>query len=178
MDFDLSDEQLMFRNLASEFAEREILPVAKEDDKNEYFRPEVIQKMASLGLLGVPIPQKYGGLGAEYITYLFICEEIAKASAAVFTTCLTVHTSLFQMPILHFGTEEQKQRYLPRTTKGELLGCFGMTEPKSSGVPRDNKRCPRVRYQENEASPFRCRASPQERYSCHKKSLRTSLAFC
>ena len=87
--------------------------------------------MAALGLLGAPLPQEYGGAGFDYITYLLICEEIAKASAGVFTTCLTVHTSLFQMPILRFGSKELKQRFLPRATKGEILGCFGMTETDS-----------------------------------------------
>jgi alkylation response protein AidB-like acyl-CoA dehydrogenase len=131
MDFDMSDEQTMFRNMAREFALREIIPVAAEDDKNAHYRPETVQKMAALGLLGAPMPQEYGGLGVDYITYLCVCEEIARASAGVFTTCLTVHTSLFQLPILQFGNDELKQRYLPRTTKGELLGCFGMTEPNT-----------------------------------------------
>lgn len=131
MDFDLTAEQVMVRNMAREFAQREIIPVAQEDDQNEHYRPETTQKMAALGLLGAPLPQEYGGAGFDYITYLLICEEIAKASAGVFTTCLTVHTSLFQMPILRFGSKELKQRFLPRTTKGEILGCFGMTEPGS-----------------------------------------------
>ena len=131
MDFDLNAEQVMVRNMAREFAQREIIPLAKEDDQNEHYRPETTQKMAALGLLGAPLPQEYGGAGFDYITYLLICEEIAKASAGVFTTCLTVHTSLFQMPILRFGSKELKQRFLPRTTKGEILGCFGMTEPGS-----------------------------------------------
>jgi butyryl-CoA dehydrogenase len=131
MDFDMSDEQIMFRNMAREFALREIIPGVAEDDKNAHYRPETVQKMAALGLLGAPMPQEYGGLGVDYITYLCVCEEIARASAGVFTTCLTVHTSLFQLPILKFGNDELKHRYLPRTTKGELLGCFGMTEPNT-----------------------------------------------
>ena len=129
MDFDLTDEQVMVRNMARDFSLREIIPVAKEDDLNEHYRSETTQKMAALGLLGAPLPQEYGGAGLDYITYLLICEEIAKASPGVFTTCLTVHTSLFQMPILRFGSKELKQRFLGRTTRGELLGCFGMTEP-------------------------------------------------
>ncbi len=129
MDFDLNDEQTMFRNMAREFAEREIVPVAAQDDENAYYRPEITKKMAALGLVGIPLPQEYGGLGADYISYLLVCEEIARASSGVFTTCLTVHTSLFQMPILRYANEELKQKYLTRTTKGELLGCFGLTEP-------------------------------------------------
>jgi len=129
MNFDLTDEQVLFRNMAREFAEREITPLASEDDQNEYYRPETIKNMAKLGLLGAPIPQEFGGLGTDSICYSLICEEIARASASVFTTALTVHISLFQMPILKWANDSFKQKFLPRTTKGELLGCFGMTEP-------------------------------------------------
>jgi alkylation response protein AidB-like acyl-CoA dehydrogenase len=129
MNFDLTDEQVLFRNMAREFAEREITPVASEDDQKEYYRPETTRNMAKLGILGAPLPQEFGGLGTDSICYALICEEIARASASVFTTTLTVHISLFQMPILKWATDALKQKYLPRTTKGELLGCFGMTEP-------------------------------------------------
>ncbi|MDO8578278.1 MAG: acyl-CoA dehydrogenase family protein [Dehalococcoidales bacterium] len=131
MDFDLNSDQVMVRNMARDFAAKEILPTAAEDDTNEHYRPETTEKMAALGLLGAPLPQEYGGAGFDYISYLLICEEIARASAGVFTTCLTVQTSLFQLPILRFGSQELKQKYLPRTTKGELLGCFAMTETGS-----------------------------------------------
>ncbi|MBM3173752.1 MAG: acyl-CoA dehydrogenase [Chloroflexi bacterium] len=129
MNFDLTDEQVLFRNMAREFAEREIIPVASEDDQKEYYRPEITKNMAKLGLLGAPLPQEFGGLGTDSISYALICEEIARASASVFTTTLTVHISLFQMPILKWANDTLKQKYLPKTTKGELLGCFGMTEP-------------------------------------------------
>lgn len=129
MNFDLTDEQALFRNMAREFAEREITTVASEDDQKEYYRPEITKDMAKLGLLGAPLPQEFGGLGTDSICYALICEEIARASASVFTTTLTVHISLFQMPILKWASDALKQKYLPRTTKGELLGCFGMTEP-------------------------------------------------
>jgi len=128
MNFDYTDEQVMFRNMAREFAEREIMPVAAEDDQNKHFRHEIIQKMGSLGLLGAPVPQEYGGLGTDYVTYTLICEEISRASASVFTT-LTVHVSVFQIPILRWGSDAIKRKYLPRTAKGEIIGCFGLTEP-------------------------------------------------
>jgi len=118
MNFDLTDEQVLFRNMAREFAEREIIPTASEDDQNEYVRSETIQSMAKLGLLGAPLPQEYGGLGTDSICYALICEEIARASASVFTTALTVHISLFQLPILKWASDAFKQKYLPRTTKG------------------------------------------------------------
>lgn len=130
MNFDYTDEQVMFRNMAREFAEREIMPVASEDDRNKHFRHEIIQKMGSLGLLGAPVPQEYGGLGTDYVTYTLICEEISRASAAVFTT-LTVHVSVFQIPILRWGSDGIKKKYLPRTVKGEIIGCFGLTEPNA-----------------------------------------------
>jgi alkylation response protein AidB-like acyl-CoA dehydrogenase len=85
--------------------------------------------MADLGLLGAPIPQEWGGLGTDTVAYCLVCEEIAKASASVFTTALTVHVSLFQMPILKWAGDALKKRYLPKTTKGKLLGAFCMTEP-------------------------------------------------
>lgn len=129
MDLSLSDEQVMFRDMAREFAEREIAPVVREDDRVENYRAEITKRMASLGLLGAVVPQEYGGLGVDYVCYELICEEIARVSAAVFTTALTVHVSLFQTPIVEWGSEELKQRYLHRTARGELLGCFGLTEP-------------------------------------------------
>ncbi|MBM4453084.1 MAG: acyl-CoA dehydrogenase [Chloroflexi bacterium] len=128
MKLDYTDEQVMFRNMAREFAEREILPVASEDDQNRHFRHEIVQKMGALGLMGAPVPQEYGGLGTDYLTYALICEEIARASASVFTT-LTVQVSVFQVPILKWGNEQLKKKYLPRTAKAELIGCFGLTEP-------------------------------------------------
>ncbi len=131
MDFELTSEQAMVQKMAREFAAKDIAPTALEDDANERYRPETTKNMAALGLLGAPLPQEYGGAGFDYITYLLICEEIARASAGVFTTCLTVQTSLFQLPILRFGSPELKKSVLPRTTKGEMLGCFALTEAGS-----------------------------------------------
>jgi alkylation response protein AidB-like acyl-CoA dehydrogenase len=128
MKLDYTDEQVMFRNMAREFAEREIIPVASEDDQNKHFRHEIMQKMGALGLMGAPVPQEYGGLGTDYLTYALICEEIARASASVFTT-LTVQVSVFQVPIMKWGSDQIKKKYLPRTAKAELIGCFGLTEP-------------------------------------------------
>ncbi|MBM4451060.1 MAG: acyl-CoA dehydrogenase [Chloroflexi bacterium] len=147
MDFEFNDEQTMFRNMAREFAEREIIPTAAEDDQNERYRPDITEKLSALGLLGAPIPQEYGGLGADFISYCLICEEIARGSASVFTT-MAVQVSLFQFPLLNYASEEQKRKFLPLTTKGELLGCFGLTEPnvgsdassmETSAVSKDGK---------------------------------------
>lgn len=131
MDFELNAEQLLVQKMAREFAAKDIAPTSLEDDTLERYRPETTKNMAVLGLLGAPLPQEYGGAGFDYVTYLLICEEIAKASAGVFTTCLTVQTSLFQMPILRFGSPELKKRLLPLTTKGDIIGCFALTEADS-----------------------------------------------
>ncbi|MBM4454726.1 MAG: acyl-CoA dehydrogenase, partial [Chloroflexi bacterium] len=108
---------------------------------------DITEKLSALGLLGAPIPQEYGGLGADFISYCLICEEIARGSASVFTT-MAVQVSLFQFPLLNYASEEQKRKFLPLTTKGELLGCFGLTEPnvgsdassmETSAVSKDGK---------------------------------------
>ncbi len=131
MDAEFTDEQLMFRNMAGEFAKREIIPTVAQDDVQERYRADIIESMANIGLLGGPIPQDYGGLGMDHICYSLICEEIGGASAAVFTTALLTHVSLFQIPILKWGNEEQKQWYLPRAARGELLGSFTFIEPEA-----------------------------------------------
>jgi butyryl-CoA dehydrogenase len=128
MDFEFNDEQTMFRNMAREFAEREIIPTAADDDKNSRYRPEIAQKLAALGLLGAPIPQEYGGLGADFVSYCLICEELARGSAAVLTT-IGVQVSLFQLPLVNWASEEQKKEWVPKAAKGEVMGCFGLTEP-------------------------------------------------
>ena len=129
MDFDLAEEQVMSRNMVREFAEQEILPFATEDDRNEYFRPEIIRKMASLGLLGGVIPPEYGGSGLDYITYLTIVEEIGSVSLACVVSAFMVQHSLVEMSILKWGSEGQKKSYLPRLTKADILGCFAAVEP-------------------------------------------------
>ena len=128
MDFEFNDEQTMFRNMAREFAEREIIPSAAEDDQNDRYRPDITQKLAALGLLGAPIPQEYGGLGADFISYCLINEEISRGSAAVMTT-MGGHITLFQFPLMNWASEEQKKKFLPLATKGDILGCFALTEP-------------------------------------------------
>jgi len=129
MNFDYTDEQTMTRNMTREFAEKEISPFVAEDEENECIRPEILSKMAALGMLGGPIPQEWGGLGIDIISYTLVCEEIARVSASVFTSALTAHCSLFQMPIVQWASEPLKKKYLPRTTKGEILGALAITEP-------------------------------------------------
>ncbi len=128
MDFDLTEDQIMIRNLMRDFAEKEILPKARDDDRNERFPKDILDKMAPLGFLGAPLPEEYGGLGIDAIAYILMIEELGRVSFAL-RSIVSVHVSLFQQTLNRWGTEEQKRRYLPRTTKGELLGCFATTEP-------------------------------------------------
>src|SRR5437588_216405 len=98
-------------------------------DRSEPYPEDVIAKMAPLGLLGGPVPEKYGGIGIDYVSHALVTEEIGRVDSSVRTT-LSVQISLVELTILKFGTEDQKQRWLPRLCKGELIGCFGLTEPE------------------------------------------------
>ena len=129
MDFDLTSEQQQIRKLAKDFADREIAPGARDRDRSETFPKDVLSKMAPLGLLGGPVPEQYGGMGVDYVSHALITEEIGRVDSSVRTT-LSVQISLVELTLLKFGTEEQKRRYLPRLCKGELIGCFGLTEPE------------------------------------------------
>lgn len=128
MDFKLTEEQSMMRDMFRDFAEREVKPLAAEIDEQERFPKETVKKMAELGLFGIPVPEEYGGQGADILTYILCVEELCRCCA---TTGLIVscHTSLCVDPILRYGTEEQKRKYLPRLASGELLGAFALTEP-------------------------------------------------
>ncbi len=128
MDFDLTPEQEQIRKLARDFADKEIAPGARERDRAERFPHDVLKKMAPLGLLGGPVPEEYGGMGVDFIAHAIITEEIGRADSSVRTT-LSVQISLVEMTILKFGTEEQKRAWLPRLCSGEVIGCFGLTEP-------------------------------------------------
>jgi alkylation response protein AidB-like acyl-CoA dehydrogenase len=128
MDFDLTEEQIMIRNLIKDFAEKEIIPKARDDDRNGRFPSDILDKMAHLGLLGAPLPEEYGGMGIDHIAYALMIEELGRASFAL-RSIVSAHISLFQQTLARWGNEEQKRKYLPRTTKGEILGCFATTEP-------------------------------------------------
>ncbi|RMF91566.1 MAG: acyl-CoA dehydrogenase, partial [Nitrospinota bacterium] len=130
MDFELTEEQQAIREMAKKFADEEIVPVARENDIHERFPGDIIQKLGELGLLGAPLPPEYGGAGLDYISYALIIEEIGRACSSVRTT-LSVQVSLVALTINRWGTEEQKQRYLPALCRGEMLGCFGLTEPNA-----------------------------------------------
>jgi butyryl-CoA dehydrogenase len=128
VDFDLSPEQEQIRKLAHDFADKEIAPGARERDRAERFPSDVLAKMAPIGLLGGPVPEQYGGMGVDYISHAIITEEIGRADSSVRTT-LSVQISLVELTILKWGTEAQKSHWLPRLCTGEIIGCFGLTEP-------------------------------------------------
>jgi butyryl-CoA dehydrogenase len=128
IDFELTDEQRLIRETAREFAEREIVPRARDNDRAERFDTELVQKMADMGYLGAIVPEEYGGRGIDYLTYGLIVEEVGRGCSAM-RTVVSVVTSLVCSSIVRWGTEEQKQEWLPKLCSGEALGCFGLTEP-------------------------------------------------
>jgi len=130
VDFKLSEEQKMFQNVVRNFARKEILPVAAQIDDEGVFPRKLVDKMAKLGLMGIPLPLQWGGAGADFISYIAALEEISYASASL-GVILAVHTSLGAMPILRYGNKQQKMRYLPRMTSGEWIGAFALTEANS-----------------------------------------------
>jgi butyryl-CoA dehydrogenase len=138
MDFDLSDEQLLIRDTAREFADREVRERARENDRNHHFDTELVQKIADQGYLGAIVPREYGGAGLDYVTYAIVVEEIGRHDSAM-RTVISVQTSLVCSSILRWGTEEQKQRYLPKLCSGEWLGCFGLTEPDTGSDAANQK---------------------------------------
>ena len=130
MDFKLTDEQEMIRDTAREFAQNEILPVAGEFDASGEFPLETIRKMGELGLMGIEVPEEYGGAGLDTIGYALAMEEISAADAA-HGTIMSVNNSLFCNGILKFGTEEQKKKYVTAIASGEEIGAYALTEPQS-----------------------------------------------
>src|SRR6188474_384446 len=126
MDFDLSDELIAVRDLAREFAEREIAPTAAKDDKEQNFRGDLVRKMGELGFYGTMIPEAYGGNELGFLAMVLITEEIASVHSAMRVAInMQIGPAL---TLLHFGTEEQKQKFLPGLISGETIGCFAITE--------------------------------------------------
>ncbi len=128
MDFTLSKEHEMARALFKEFAEKEVKPLAIEVDETEEFPRATVEKMAKAGFLGIPIPKEYGGQGCDVLTYVMCVEELAKVCGTT-AVIVSAHTSLCCDPILTYGTDEQKQKYLPDLASGKKIGAFGLTEP-------------------------------------------------
>lgn len=130
MDFSLTKQEQLFLQMVREFAENEVKPLAAEIDEQERFPMETVEKMGKIGLMGIPIPTQYGGQGGTTQMYSMAVEELSKVCATT-GVVVSAHTSLCAHPILEFGTEEQKQKYLPKLSSGEWIGAFGLTEPNA-----------------------------------------------
>ncbi len=128
MDFSLTKEQEMVRKMVREFAVNEVEPIAAEIDEEARFPFETMEKAGKLGLMGMPFPREYGGAGADYISYIMAIEELSKACGSTGVIVQT-HCALCAWPIMTYGTEKQKQKYLPDLLSGKKLGAFGLTEP-------------------------------------------------
>jgi alkylation response protein AidB-like acyl-CoA dehydrogenase len=130
MHFDLTDEQRDIQRLVRDFARQEVAPVAEELDREKRFPYEIVEKLAGLGLMGIPYPEEYGGGGADTLSYAVAVEELTHADSSVAIT-VAAHTSLGTWPIYAFGSDEQKREWLPDLCSGRKLGAFGLTEPEA-----------------------------------------------
>ena len=128
MNFHFNAEEQEILGMLHEFCLKEVAPIAAEVDENERFPEETWHKLAEMGMMGVPFAEEYGGAGLSYLTYIGVCEELAKHCATT-SVMVSAHSSLCTWPISEFGTEEQKQKYLPPLCSGEKLGAMGLTEP-------------------------------------------------
>src|ERR1700759_644352 len=130
MEFDLPDHQRLLQRTVREFAEQEIAPVAEELDRTHAFPYDIVRRLGELDLMGIPFPEEYGGAGSDSLAYALAVEELTRVDSSVAIT-LCAHTSLGTQPIYLFGSEAQKEQWLPRLCSGEMLGAFGLTEPEA-----------------------------------------------
>ncbi|MDH4618071.1 acyl-CoA dehydrogenase [Brevibacillus sp. AY1] len=128
MDFHFNEEQQMMRRMVRDFANKEMAPFIPIMEETEQFPLHIVKKMGEMGLMGIPVPEEWGGAGADFVSYILAINEIAKVSATM-GVILSVHTSVGTNPILYFGTEEQKHKYVTKLATGEYLGAFALTEP-------------------------------------------------
>ncbi|MCM3664773.1 acyl-CoA dehydrogenase family protein [Mesobacillus subterraneus] len=130
MNFDFTEEQELLRKTVRSFVDKEILPYIKDWDEKQHFETSILTRLANLGLMGVCIPEEYGGSGMDYNSLAIVCEELERGDTA-FRTAVSVHTGLNSMTLLQWGNEQQKQKYLVPQSKGEKVGAFGLTEPNA-----------------------------------------------
>src|ERR1043165_1455658 len=130
MDFELSDEQRLIQDTVRAFVDERVLPVAVQNDIDHRLDLELIEGLAELGVLGIGVPEEYGGAGLDFVAEALACEEIERGEAA-FRTLISVHVGLNSLSLLRYGSEEQKQRYLAPQARGEKLACVGLTEPSA-----------------------------------------------
>jgi alkylation response protein AidB-like acyl-CoA dehydrogenase len=130
VNFDLPDQHRLLQGTVREFAEQEIAPLAEQLDRTHSFPYEIVRRLGELDLMGIPFPEEYGGAGGDSLAYALVVEELTRVDSSVAIT-LCAHTSLGTQPIYLFGSDEQKQEWLPRLCAGEILGAFGLTEPEA-----------------------------------------------
>jgi alkylation response protein AidB-like acyl-CoA dehydrogenase len=147
MDFDLSDEHRLIQSTVREFAQGEVAPVAEELDRTKSFPYELVRKLGALNLMGIPFPEEYGGGGGDTLAYALAVEELTRVDSSVAIT-LCAHTSLGTQPIYLFGSEAQKQEWLPQLCSGAKLGAFGLTEPEAGSDAGNTKT--RARLEDGE----------------------------
>lgn len=147
MDLVFTEEQKMMQEMVRQFATEKVALAVEKMEAEDEFPLELVKEMGSLGLMGIPIPEKYGGAGMDFTSYIIAIHELSRASAAL-GVILSVHTSVGTNPILQFGTEEQKKRYIPKLATGEYIGAFALTEP-SAGSDAANLRTTAVKKGEH-----------------------------
>ncbi|MBU1098896.1 MAG: acyl-CoA dehydrogenase family protein [Bacteroidetes bacterium] len=138
MDFSLTEEQELIKNTVREFAEKDVQPVIKQLDEDEEFSLPLVRKLGELGLFGMFLPERYGGQGTDILSYIIAVEELARVDSSIAAT-LAAHNSLGIGPIYYYGTEQQKNKYLPKLCTGEALWSFGLTEPDAGSDSRGTK---------------------------------------
>src|SRR5690554_607300 len=134
LDTQLTEEERMVRDAARAYCQEKLLPRVLEAFRNEQTDPAIFQEMGELGLLGATIPETYGGAGLNYVSYGLIAREVERVDSG-YRSMMSVQSSLVMVPIYEFGSEEQKQKYLPKLARGEWIGCFGLTEPDHGSDP-------------------------------------------
>lgn len=130
----LNDEERLIRDTVREFVDAEVIPLMAEAYEAGHFPRELVSRLGALGLLGMTLPEVYGGSGASYVSYGLVCQEIERGDSGL-RSFASVQSSLCMFPIYQFGSEAQKKRFLPPMTRGEIIGCFGLTEPDSGSDP-------------------------------------------
>jgi len=130
----LTDDERMIRDTAAQYAQKKLAPRVQDAFRNEHTDPSIFREMGEIGLLGATIPEEYGGSGLNYVSYGLIAREVERVDSG-YRSMMSVQSSLVMVPILEFGTEDTKQKYLPKLSSGELIGCFGLTEPDHGSDP-------------------------------------------
>ena len=130
----LSEEERLIRDTARDYCQEKLMPRVLEANRNEKYEREIMNEFAEMGFLGSTIPEEYGGIGANYVSYGLIAREIERVDSG-YRSAMSVQSSLVMYPIYAYGTEEQHKKYLPKLAKAELIGCFGLTEPNHGSDP-------------------------------------------